>query len=97
MKAAGIEIFIKQRMIGLDYNAEIPFQRVEPAGRFKPSKEENPAVDKDRVNIAMQQIESSHRASREKALREKDLKKFNLLKEKNFPAAAEKLKKIRDS
>ena len=41
-------------MIGLDYNAEIPFQRVEPAGRFKPSKEENPTVDKDRVNIAMQ-------------------------------------------
>lgn len=97
MKAAGIKIFVKNRMIGLDYNVEIPFQRIEPAGRFKPSKDENPLVDKDKVNIAMKQIENQHRSSREKALREKDIKKFNLLKEKNFPAAAEKLKKIRDS
>ncbi len=58
MKAAGIEVFIKQRMIGLDYNAEIPFQRVEPHGRFKPEKHENPKVDKDRVNIAMKELEN---------------------------------------
>ena len=34
----GIDVKKKVRIKGTDYNAEIPFQRNAPAGRFEPDK-----------------------------------------------------------
>jgi hypothetical protein len=57
LKVAGIDIYRPMKIRGLDYNAEVPFQKNVPVGRFAPSDKETPEIDKFRSNISLQQIE----------------------------------------
>lgn len=50
---AGIDIYRPMKIRGLDYNAEVPFQKNVPVGRFTPSEKETPEIDKFRSNISL--------------------------------------------
>ena len=53
LKVAGIDIYRPMKIRGLDYNAEVPFQKNVPIGRFDPKDKETPDVDKFKSNISL--------------------------------------------
>lgn len=57
LKQAGIDIYKPQKIKGVDYNKEVPFEAKVPEGRHTVSSEETPKVDILTSNKALKQIE----------------------------------------
>ncbi|EGD78233.1 Cdc5l protein [Salpingoeca rosetta] len=95
MRAAGIELKQrKRRSKMLDYNAEIPFQKLAPKGFHDPSEDDAIKLDNLRLRRRKDVEGMSKQAMEEKARRE-DEKKLEELKKKNLPAALMKLNQIK--
>jgi pre-mRNA-splicing factor CDC5/CEF1 len=89
LKAAGIdfEIPVRRKVKEMDYNIEIPFQRIVPEGRFKTGSEEEPASDPFKSAVSLQQIEGKRRDEELQRRRLIDQKQMKKLKDKNMPKA----------
>jgi pre-mRNA-splicing factor CDC5/CEF1 len=83
-------------MKGMNYNKEIPFERLVPKGRFEFGVDEEPNPDPFKSNISLQQMEGGKRDIEMKMRRMQDVKKIKKLKEKNFPQAMDMINKINE-
>ncbi|KAI9206375.1 pre-mRNA splicing factor component-domain-containing protein [Polychytrium aggregatum] len=83
LKAAGIEMKVRSKKRGMDYNAEIPFHTKAPAGFWDISDEvdREKAVSKDKSNMLLSKLEGKRRAEQEEHDRKQDAKKQKRLKE----------------
>jgi pre-mRNA-splicing factor CDC5/CEF1 len=88
LKAAGIELRQKKkkRKYGIDYNAEIPFERKPQAGFFDVSNEKQMTIalrkdTKHLVGKSLEQLEGKNRDEMEAEARKKDAKKQQLQKQ----------------
>lgn len=54
LKMAGVDFHRPTKIKGIDYNAEVPLQKVVPQGKFSPSETETPDVDEFKSNISLQ-------------------------------------------
>ena len=97
LKAAGIDIYRPLKIRGVDYNAEIPFEKKVPEGRHETGPEENQKLDPFKSNIALKQIEMKRRDEEEKKKRALDSKKMKKLMQKNLPKAIEIVSKANDA
>ena len=74
LKAAGLDVYKRHRKNkGIDYNAEIPFERKAPAGFFDVSGEEKHAVQAMRFPVTVEELEGKRRVDVEASLRKKDI------------------------
>ena len=95
LKMAGIEVHKPMKnKNGIDYSAEIPFEKSVPIGRHEPGDAETPEVDVHKSNMSLQQIEQKRRDDEEKKNRIMDAKRMKKLKEKNLPKALEAINKV---
>lgn len=53
LKAAGIDIYKPLKIRGVNYNADIPFEKKVPEGRFDAGAEETTKIDPFKSNIAL--------------------------------------------
>lgn len=86
LKMAGINIGIggRKRKRGIDYNAEIPFEKPVPAGLHDVTEEEFVPPTHDFRRLRQQQLDGELRAEREEKERKKD-KKLLAKKKENDP------------
>lgn len=86
LKMAGINIGIggRKRKRGIDYNAEIPFEKAVPAGLHDVTEEEFVPPTHDFRKLRQQQLDGELRAEREEKERKKD-KKLLAKKKENDP------------
>lgn len=81
LRAAGIELVSKKkRPRGINYNAEVPFERVPLEIAFKTGKEENPKPNLQLANITLQTLEGRRRDEEEEQKQKLDQKKIKKLK-----------------
>ncbi len=97
LKAAGIHFDIPRRQRGMDFNMEIPFQRMVPEGRFKAGVEEEPKVDRFSSAISLQQLEGRSRDDDQKRRKAVDQKRMKKLKDKNMPKALSIINKMSEA
>jgi len=97
LRAAGIETFKKKkRQRGVDYNAEIPFEKKAPTGFFDPSKDgEYRSKEFKRMNLE-DATGGPRRDKVEKQNRRDDDKKHAEQQKKDMPRAVKQMNKIRD-
>lgn len=100
LKAAGIVSRGGGRRIqGIDYNAEIAFEKRAPAGFFDTSAEraaEQAAADKPFKPVTLAQLEGTRRKDIEEALMKRDAKKQKILERHDTPAALAQLAQQQD-
>jgi pre-mRNA-splicing factor CDC5/CEF1 len=100
LKAAGIVSRGGGRRIqGIDYNAEIAFEKRAPAGFFDTSAEraaEQAAADKPFKPITLAQLEGTRRKDIEEALMKRDAKRQKILERNDAPAALAQLAQQHD-
>ncbi|KAI9357286.1 pre-mRNA splicing factor component-domain-containing protein [Zopfochytrium polystomum] len=84
LKAAGIEVKMKPKRRGMDYNADIPFEKRAPAGFYAIDEErEREAAEKGKMtNVLLQKLEGKRRAEIEEEERKRDAKRQKTMKEK---------------
>lgn len=88
LRAAGIELAArKKRKRGVDYNAEIPFEKRPAAGFYDTSKEEIDATAPDFARLRQQHLDGELRTEREERDRRKDKLKLKQRKENDIPVA----------
>ncbi|KAJ3087333.1 CDC5 cell division cycle 5-like protein [Quaeritorhiza haematococci] len=84
LKAAGIEVRVKRKKRGMDYNADIPFHTKAPAGFWDTNDEK--AREKEEkgklTDVLLQKLEGKRRADEEAEERKKDAKRQKVRKEK---------------
>ncbi|CAG8655144.1 9260_t:CDS:2, partial [Paraglomus occultum] len=62
LKAAGIELKTKKKKKGMDYNADIPFEKRPALGFYDTSAERNRPAESAMTNVALQKLEGKRRA-----------------------------------
>lgn len=88
LKAAGISMHIHRRVDGIDYNAEIPFQRKAPAGFFEVPPEERTKKELALgAKIPKEMLEPPRREDIERKKRKEDEEKKRDREKKDLPAA----------
>ena len=100
LKAAGIVSRGGGRRIqGIDYNAEIAFEKRAPAGFFDTTAEraaEQAAADKPFKPVTLAQLEGTRRKDIEEALMKRDAKRQKVLERHDTPAALAQLAQQHD-
>ncbi|GAQ83036.1 cell division control protein [Klebsormidium nitens] len=97
LKAAGIELqYRKKKSKGVDYNAEIPFERKAPAGFYDVSGEEGPAVDPNFVNVNLDELEGKRRVDMEALLRKQDEERQRRREAQDMPGVVMEINKMND-
>jgi len=82
LKAAGIEIHeFRRKRRGMDFNAEIPFEKKPAPGFYDTSEEKQKNKGKDFTAVTLQQMEGKRRTEIEEEARKRDLKKQKLMKD----------------
>lgn len=95
LRAAGIDTNRgTRRKRGVDYNAEIPFEKQAPKGFHDPG-EDDAYVAPERKRGFRTDIEGEGKTAREEKKRKEDDKKLEELKKKDLPAALMKINKLR--
>ncbi|KAI8834452.1 pre-mRNA splicing factor component-domain-containing protein [Chytriomyces cf. hyalinus JEL632] len=102
LKAAGIETGLKPRKHrGMDYNADIPFQKRAPVGFFdvadEKGRESKEKLSEKAVGQLLQKLDGKRRNEEEEELRKKDIKKQKVAKEKGDVIPAKQLKEAEDA
>ncbi|KAL1525879.1 hypothetical protein AB1Y20_020707 [Prymnesium parvum] len=103
LKAAGIELGTRKgRSRGIDYNTEIPFQKVPPAGFFDVTGEDaaaeaavNQGGDKFK-SILKSRLDAPNRDAAEAKARKADAEKIKRRREEAMPEAIAQLNKLND-
>lgn len=88
LRAAGIDVQKKRKKKrGVDYNAEIPFQKKPAQGFYDTSMEEYNALEPNFKRLRQQHLEGELRNEREERDRKKDKQKIKKKKESDLPSA----------
>ncbi|MBN3318538.1 CDC5L protein, partial [Atractosteus spatula] len=88
LRAAGIEIQKKRKKKrGVDYNAEIPFEKKPAPGFFDTSMENYEALEPDFKRLRQQHLDGDLRFEKEDRERKKDRQKIKKKKESDLPSA----------
>lgn len=88
LRAAGIEIQKKRkRKRGVDYNAEIPFEKKPALGFYDTSEENYQALDADFRKLRQQDLDGELRSEKEGRDRKKDKQHLKRKKESDLPSA----------
>ncbi|KAJ4879085.1 Cell division cycle 5-like protein [Raphanus sativus] len=96
LKAAGIGGRHKNRKRkGIDYNAEIPFEKRAPAGFYDTGDEDRPA-DQVKFPTTIEELEGKRRADVEAQLRRQDVARNKINERKDAPAAILQANKLND-
>ncbi|MBN3309106.1 CDC5L protein, partial [Amia calva] len=88
LRAAGIEIQKKRKKKrGVDYNAEIPFEKKPAPGFYDTSMENYEALEPDFKRLRQQHLDGELRFEKEDRERKKDRQKIKKKKESDLPSA----------
>ena len=102
LKAAGIEMPSRQRKArGIDYNTEVPFQKVAPAGFYDTVGEDamaEAAIQSDDKfkSVLKSKLDAPRRDEAEKKARKQDAEKAKRKREDNLPDAVAQLNRLND-
>ena len=98
LKNAGIEVKQKKKGRGMDYNADIPFHKPQPAGFYDTNSETRREMEekRDLSNALLEQLEGKRRMDIEEEGRKKDFKKIKSKKESGNEAPSQFLKTASD-
>lgn len=96
LKAAGIESRQRKRKRkGIDYNAEIPFEKKPPPGFFDVTDEERP-VEQPKFPTTIEELEGKRRVDIEAQLRKQDIAKNKIAQRQDAPSAILQANKMND-
>ncbi|XP_014824575.1 PREDICTED: cell division cycle 5-like protein [Poecilia mexicana] len=88
LRAAGIHVQKKRKKKrGVDYNAEIPFEKKPAAGFYDTSMEQYDALEPNFKRLRQQHLDGELRSEREERDRKKDKQKIKKKKESDLPSA----------
>nr|CAD7399123.1 unnamed protein product [Timema cristinae] len=88
LRAAGIELAPrKKKKRGVDYNAEVPFEKRPTPGFYDTSKEEIDPFAPDFARLRQQHLDGELRTEKEERERRKDKQKLKQRKENDIPVA----------
>ena len=96
LKAAGIDTRQRRRKRkGIDYNAEIPFEKRPPPGFFDVSGEER-HVEQPKFPTTIEELEGKRRVDVEAQLRKQDIAKNKIAQRQDAPSAILQANKLND-
>ncbi|KAI4301965.1 hypothetical protein L6164_035195 [Bauhinia variegata] len=96
LKAAGIDIRKRKRKRkGIDYNAEIPFEKRPPPGFFDVTDEDRP-VEQPKFPTTIEELEGKRRVDVEAQLRKQDIAKNKIAQRQDAPSAILQANKLND-
>ncbi|CAL4892201.1 unnamed protein product [Urochloa decumbens] len=96
LKAAGIDTrHIKRKRKGIDYNAEIPFEKQPPSGFYDTVGEDRP-LEHVQFPTTIEELEGKRRADIEAQLRKQDIARNKILQRQDAPAAIMQTNKLND-
>ncbi|XP_027350739.1 cell division cycle 5-like protein [Abrus precatorius] len=96
LKAAGIDIRQRRKKRkGIDYNAEIPFEKRPPPGFFDVTDEERP-VEQPKFPTTIEELEGKRRVDVEAQLRKQDIAKNKIAQRQDAPSAILHANKLND-
>ncbi|TKY74142.1 Cell division cycle 5 protein [Spatholobus suberectus] len=95
LKAAGIDIRRKRKRKGIDYNAEIPFEKRPPPGFFDVTDEDRP-VEQPKFPTTIEELEGKRRVDIEAQLRKQDIAKNKIAQRQDAPSAILHANKLND-
>ncbi|XP_010914622.1 cell division cycle 5-like protein [Elaeis guineensis] len=96
LKAAGIDTRQRKRKRkGIDYNAEIPFEKRAPPGFYDVSGEERP-VEQPKFPTTIEELEGKRRVDIEAQLRKQDIARNKIAQRQDAPAAILQANKLND-
>ncbi|CAD6267813.1 unnamed protein product [Miscanthus lutarioriparius] len=96
LKAAGIDTrHRKRKRKGIDYNAEIPFEKRPPPGFYDTVGEDRP-LEHLQFPTTIEELEGKRRADIEAHLRKQDIARNKILQRQDAPAAIMQANKLND-
>jgi pre-mRNA-splicing factor CDC5/CEF1 len=96
LKAAGIDTrHRKRKRKGIDYNAEIPFEKQPPLGFYDTVGEDRP-LEHVQFPTAIEELEGKRRADIEAQLMKQDIARNKILQRQDAPAAIMQANKLND-
>ncbi|KAL5768140.1 hypothetical protein ACOSQ2_014923 [Xanthoceras sorbifolium] len=96
LKAAGIDTRQRKRKRkGIDYNAEIPFEKKPPSGFFDVADEDRP-VEQVKFPTTIEELEGKRRVDQEAMLRKRDSSKNKIAERQDAPSAILQANKLND-
>eukprot|EP00850_Spirogloea_muscicola_P023426 SM000355S13193 [mRNA] locus=s355:12158:17386:- [translate_table: standard] len=97
LKAAGLDLKQRKRkQKGIDYNAEIPFEKKPPPGFFETSKEQGASYQTPTFPLTVEQLEGKRRVDIEDALRKQDSARNKIVQRHDAPSAILQVNKLND-
>ena len=100
MRAAGIEERHRQKIIGIDYNREIAFQRKPPPGFFDTAEEEEEGRQRQAERqfrpASINEVDGKRRRDSEKDLARRDQARTEIAKRKDAPTSLKKLLELNE-
>lgn len=96
LKAAGIDTRQRKRKRkGIDYNAEIPFEKKPPPGFYDVADEDRP-VEQPQFPTTIEELEGKRRIDVEAQLRKQDIAKNKIAQRQDAPSAILQANKLND-
>ncbi|XWS58398.1 hypothetical protein CRYUN_Cryun08bG0031100 [Craigia yunnanensis] len=95
LKAAGIDRQRKRKRKGIDYNAEIPFEKRPPPGFYDVADEDRP-VEQPKFPTTIEELEGKRRVDIEAQLRKQDISKNKIAERQDAPSAILQANKLND-
>ncbi|XP_057773753.1 cell division cycle 5-like protein [Salvia miltiorrhiza] len=96
LKAAGINLRHKKRKRrGIDYNAEIPFEKRPPPGFYDAADEDRPA-ELVKFPTTIEELEGERRVDKEARLRKQDIARNKIAERQDAPSAILQANKLND-
>ncbi|PIA36403.1 hypothetical protein AQUCO_03400352v1 [Aquilegia coerulea] len=96
LKAAGIDTRQRKRKRkGIDYNAEIPFEKKPPAGFFDVADEET-HVEQPKFPTTIEELEGKRRVDVEAQLRKQDIARNKIAQRQDAPSSILQVNKLND-
>ncbi|GER24864.1 cell division cycle 5 [Striga asiatica] len=96
LKAAGIDVrHRKRKRRGIDYNAEIPFEKKPPPGFYDVADEERPA-ELVKFPTTIEELEGERRVDREARLRKQDIARNKIAQRQDAPSAILQANRLND-
>ncbi|KAH7543309.1 hypothetical protein FEM48_Zijuj02G0170700 [Ziziphus jujuba var. spinosa] len=96
LKAAGIDTRQRKRKRkGIDYNAEIPFEKKPPPGFFDVTDEDR-VVEQPKFPTTIEELEGKRRVDMEAQLRKQDIAKNKIAQRQDAPSAILQANKLND-
>ncbi|KAK8491006.1 hypothetical protein V6N13_139780 [Hibiscus sabdariffa] len=96
LKAAGIDTrHRKRKRKGIDYNAEIPFEKRPPPGFYDVVDEDRP-VEQPKFPTTIEELEGKRRVDIEAQLRKQDIAKNKIAQRQDTPSAILQANKLND-